>query len=101
MGEPDYGPVERTYYEPDADEGFLYVREWEDHRLETEWRFLLNLLHAVTSELAFRGDNPEHRDDTGLITADYSELYELADTLASHTNRPGEPIGPQPDVDRD
>lgn len=89
-----------TYPEPDADEGFMYVREWEDRRLESEWRFLMNLFHAVTSELAFRGDRPEYRDDTGTITADASHLYELADRLARQMNQPGEPYGPQPDESR-
>lgn len=91
----------REYYEPLPDEGFIQVREWEDDRLEDEWRFLLNLFHAVTSELAFRGDRPEYRTGTGTITADYSHLYELSDTLAARMNQPEEPYGPQPDENRE
>lgn len=72
------------YPEPDGGEGFLYVREWEDSQLESEFEFLLDLFQAVTSEIAFRADRPEQRDDTGSITAKDVELYRLADQTKAH-----------------
>lgn len=73
--------TEHTYPEPDNEEGFLYVREWEDERLMQELRFLLPLFHAVTSEVAFRADHPEYSDGTGDIRASFTALYRLSDDV--------------------
>lgn len=74
----------REYPEPDDEEEFMYVREWEDQRLESEFEFLLELFPVVASEIAFRADQPEQRDDTGSITAKDVDLYELADRTKAH-----------------
>jgi hypothetical protein len=71
-----------TYPEPDDEEGFLYVREWEDHQLIDEYLFLARLFQATASEVGFRADHPEHRDGTGHITAGDIEAYEAADAIA-------------------
>lgn len=83
--------VERTYPEPDPDEGYLYIRELEDHRLVDEFEFLAPLFHAVCAEIAFRADNPEIRDDTGDITAEDVALYEVADEVADHADLDRQP----------
>lgn len=66
---------------PTDDEGFLYVREWEDQKLVDNFLFLSDLYQVVASEIAFRADNPEHRDETADIGAKDVKLYELADKL--------------------
>lgn len=79
-------PSDRDTHEypaPDDEEGFLYVREWEDHRLMDEYLFLARLFQNVASEVGFRADHPEHRDGTGHITAADVEAYEVADDIAS------------------
>jgi hypothetical protein len=91
----------RTYPEPDSEEGFLYVREWEDQRLKREWLFLLSLFHDVTGELAFRADNPEHRTGTANIPPSYTELYELSDELALYSAQFPGARAMSPDSDRD
>lgn len=87
---------EHIYPEPDDEEGFLYVREWEDHRLKEETLFLARLLHAAAMEMAFRADHPEARDGTGHITASDVEMYEMADDIVerfpnlAYDGEPGE-----------
>lgn len=75
-----------SYPEPDEEEGFLYVREYEDHRLVEEYRFLVDLLQVVAGEIAFRADHPEQRDDTGEIYAEDTKFYELSDELRTWAN---------------
>jgi|APHM01.1.fsa_nt_gi hypothetical protein len=86
---------DRLYPEPDGDDGFLYVREWEDERLVDEYLFLTRLVEATASEVAFRADNPEHRDDTGGITAADVQAYEVADAIRE--GLPNLDYGPDPD----
>lgn len=73
----------RTYPDDQEESGepWLFVREWEDNRLEQEFDYLSNLLSEVTSEIAFRADHPEQRDGTGDIRATDVDLYELMDEL--------------------
>lgn len=73
---------QHCYPEPDPEEGFLFVREWEDNRLREEYLYLARLFYAVASEAAFRADHPEYRDGTGGITAADSKAYEAADGVA-------------------
>lgn len=78
---------EHTYPAPDEEEGFLYVREWEDKRLQEEFQFLAGLFAAAANEVAFRADRPEHRDGTGEIKATDVRYYDLADAVNGQVNR--------------
>lgn len=48
--------MSHEYPEPDDEEGFLFVREWEDQRLTEEAEFLAELVDAVESEIRHRMD---------------------------------------------
>jgi len=67
----------REYPEPSPGDGFHFVREWSDERLEQEFYYLSGLYGSVLGEMAFRADNPEQRDDTGGITATHVMLYNM------------------------
>lgn len=47
----DTGRLHR-YPEPDPGEGYLDIREMEDHELVTETQFLAGYFHATLAELA-------------------------------------------------
>ena len=51
----------REFPEPDPDEGFLYVREMEDHKLVEEYHFVAALLEAMAGEIDYRLTDGSHR----------------------------------------
>lgn len=94
-------PDEHTYPEPDEEEGYLYVREWSDERLQQEFHFLAGLFAMTAAEVAFRADHPEHRDETGDISARDVRYYELADEVNQEVTRGDAFFTPPHLVDRD
>lgn len=70
------------YPEPDPEENFVYVREWEDAKLMQEFHFLSRLYHVVCAEVAFRADKPQYRDGTDVIESTDIKTREIPDQIA-------------------
>ena len=70
----------KGYFEDD-EEGFLYVREFETHRLNAEFEFVLRLLDEFASEIRHRDRQTNFNPDTVIDGKRIDLAYQIKETL--------------------